>query len=63
MAKNLAPSKVRHLNKLRAYAHLKPSDLRIIVDIPWTVLERRLGTTLKTNIFRRKRRVKEIELN
>jgi hypothetical protein len=59
MPKNLEASKVRHLNNLRAYAHLNPADLRIIVDIPWKVLEKRFGTELKTNIFRRKRRVKE----
>ena len=47
---------VRHLNEVPAKVHLKAGKLKIIVEIPWADLERRLHTELETKRFRRKRR-------
>ena len=44
----------RHLNETPVKVHLRPGKLRIIVDIPWKDIERRLKTKLKTGRFRRK---------
>jgi hypothetical protein len=56
MPKKSKASKVRHLNEVPARVHLKAGKLKIIVEIPWSDLERRLHTGLETKRFRRKRR-------
>jgi hypothetical protein len=48
--------RVRHLNEVPAKVHLKAGKLKIIVEVPWSDLERRLRTKLPTKKFRRKRR-------
>jgi len=47
---------VRHLNEVPAKVHLRAGKLKIIVEIPWADLSRRLHTDLETKRFRRKRR-------
>jgi hypothetical protein len=47
---------VRHLNETQAKVHLRAGVLKVIVEIPWADLERRLSTPLETGKFRRKRR-------
>lgn len=62
MPKKPAASKrrrVRHLNEVSAKVHLRSGKLKIIVEIPWADLERRLRTELPTNKFRRKRGLKK----
>jgi hypothetical protein len=51
--------RVRHLNEVPAKVHLRAGILKVIVEIPWTDLERRLSTTLPTGKFRRKRSAKK----
>ena len=45
---------VRHLNEVPAKVHLKSGKLRIIVEIPWADLSRRLHAELETKRFRAK---------
>ncbi len=57
MARNAIPKKrrpVHHLNEVHARVHLRFGKLRVIVEIPWEDLSRRLHTALETNRFRRK---------
>jgi hypothetical protein len=59
MSKKSAPNKkrpVKHLNEIQAKVHLKAAKIKIIVEIPWSALERRFNAALETNKFRRKRR-------
>jgi len=48
--------RVKHLNEVPAKVHLRAGKLRVIVEIPWDDLERRLKAPLKTNQFRKKRK-------
>jgi len=49
--------RVKHLNEVPAKVHLKAGKLRVIVEIPWADLERRLGANLKAEKkFRKKRK-------
>jgi len=48
--------RVRHLNEVPAKVHLKAGKLKIVVEVPWADLERRLRMKLPTKKFRRKRR-------
>ena len=60
MPKKLPASRkrpVRHLNEVPAKVHLRSGKLRIIVEIPWADLSRRLHAELETTRFRRKRRL------
>ena len=51
--------RVKHLNEVPAKVHLKAGKLKIIVEIPWAELERRLGTELKAEKrFRKKRKTR-----
>jgi hypothetical protein len=60
MPKQPAPKKrkVRYLTEVPAKVHLRPRSLKIIVEIPWADLERRLHTPVKAAAkrFRRKTR-------
>jgi hypothetical protein len=59
MAKNLTLNKkrpVKHLNEIQAKVHLKSAKIKVIVEIPWSALERRFNAELETKKFRRKRR-------
>jgi hypothetical protein len=60
MPKQAAPKKprVKHLTEVPAKVHLRPRTLKIIVEIPWDDLERRLRTPVKAAAkrFRRKAR-------
>lgn len=47
---------VAHMNEVPARVHLRSGKLRIIVEIPWADLSRRLHAELETNRFRRKPR-------
>lgn len=51
--------RVRHLNEVPAKVHLRAGGVEVIVKIPWAEFERRLGTTLPTGKFRRKRSAKK----
>lgn len=48
--------RVKHLNEVPAKVHLRAGKLRVIVEIPWDDLERRLKAPLKTGQFRKKRK-------
>jgi hypothetical protein len=50
--------RVKHLNEVPAKVHLRSGKLKIIVEIPWDDLERRLKTPLKSKAkrFRKKRK-------
>lgn len=52
--------RVRHLNDVPAKVHLHAGKLRVIVQIPWADLERRLRLEIEAKAkkkFRRKRRM------
>jgi hypothetical protein len=59
---NAKKPKVRYLTEVPARVHLRPRSLKIIVEIPWADLERRLHTPVKAAAkrFRRKARKKRI---
>ena len=49
--------RVKHLNEIPAKVHLKSGRLKVVVEIPWADLERRLGATLKAEKkFRKKQK-------
>ncbi len=50
--------RVKHLNEVPAKVHLRAGRLKIIVEIPWGDLERRLKAELETRQFRKKRKSK-----
>jgi hypothetical protein len=48
---------VRHLNETQAKVHLRAGVLKVIVEIPWADIQRRLKSVSgKPGKFRRKRR-------
>jgi hypothetical protein len=54
--------RVKHLNEVPAKVHLKAGKLRVIVEIPWADLERRLGAELKAEKkFRKKRKSRAVK--
>jgi hypothetical protein len=53
--------RVKHLNEVPAKVHLQAGKLKIIVEVPWTDIERRLGAELKLKAvkkFRKKRKLR-----
>lgn len=48
--------RVKHLNDVPAKVHLRAGKLRVIVEIPWDDLARRLRADLETGVFRKKRK-------
>jgi hypothetical protein len=48
--------RVKHLNDVPAKVHLRAGKLRVIVEIPWDGLARRLRADLETGMFRKKRK-------
>ena len=61
MPKAPAPKKpkVKYLTEVKAKVHLRPSSVRIIVEIPWEDLGRRLHTPVKAAAKRFRRKVKK----
>ncbi len=48
--------RVKHMNEVPAKVHLKAGKLKLIVEIPWADLEKRLGAKLPAaKRFRKKR--------
>ena len=56
MATKKKQRRVKHLNEVPAKVHLKAGKLTIRIDVPWSDLERRLGTDLPVSKFRKKRK-------
>lgn len=61
MPKKPAPKKpkVKYLAEVPAKVHLRPRSLKIIVEIPWADLERRLHTPVKAAAKRFRRKVRK----
>jgi hypothetical protein len=48
--------RVKHLNEVPARVHLKAGKLKIVVEISWDDLQRRLGIPIEGGKFRKKRK-------